>query len=153
MPESIAPIAASAVAPQAPGLLDAHVAHLLRRAHQRASARLLEAIDEHRLTPTQVFALCRLYELGRLSQNHLGRLAAMDPATIQGVIQRLHERGYVARDRDPGDRRRIILSLSPAGEALFTALRGAVLRAHDATLASLSAEEREHLVRLLEKIG
>jgi len=41
------------------------------------------------LTPTQFAALARLRELGDTTQNQLGRLTAMDPATIQGVIQRL----------------------------------------------------------------
>src|SRR3546814_4425941 len=49
--------------------------------------------------------MARLHEMGKLSQNRLGRLAAMDPATIQGVIRRLHERGFIERLADPTDRR------------------------------------------------
>src|SRR3546814_19954400 len=87
-----APIQAG-TAPKASGFfLDEQVSHLLRRAHQRASALFLTVLADAQLTPTQFFAMARLHEMGKLSQNRLGRLAAMDPATIQGVIRRLHER-------------------------------------------------------------
>jgi hypothetical protein len=44
------------------------------------------------LTPTQWAALAKLTETGPCSQNQLGRLAAMDVATIKGVIDRLTAR-------------------------------------------------------------
>ena len=46
------------------------------------------------LTPTQWAALAKLREVGDCSQNHLGRLTAMDAATIKGVIDRLTGRGF-----------------------------------------------------------
>ena len=51
------------------------------------------------LTPTQFTALLKTVELGRITQNHLGRLAAMDPATIQGVVRRLMARGLMRRSQ------------------------------------------------------
>ena len=59
-------------------VLDEQVAHLLRRAHQRASALFLSVLADAQLTPTQFFAMARLHEMGKLSQNRLGRLAAME---------------------------------------------------------------------------
>src|SRR3546814_13885878 len=74
-------------APKAAGFfLDEQVSHLLRRAHQRASALFLTVLADAQLTPTQFFAMARLHELGKLSQNRPGRLAALDPATPQGVV-------------------------------------------------------------------
>ena len=46
------------------------------------------------LTPTQWAALAKLRELGDCSQNHLGRLTAMDAATIKEVVDRLTVRGF-----------------------------------------------------------
>jgi DNA-binding MarR family transcriptional regulator len=91
--------------------LDEQIGHLLRCAHKRASAIFAAILNDHNLTPPQYFAMARLSEFGRLSQNHLGRLTAMHPATIQGVIQRLCERGLIARTPDPKNRRRILLRL------------------------------------------
>lgn len=139
--------------PEAEGfVLDEQVAHLLRRAHQRASALFLTVLAEAQLTPTQFFAMARLHEMGKLSQNRLGRLAAMDPATIQGVIRRLHERGYIVRLADPTDRRRMVLSLSPQGQETVVRLLGAANRVGDEIVAPLSPEEQSVFIGLLKKL-
>ena len=92
-------------------------------------------------------------EGGAVSQNRLGRLTAMDPATMQGVIRRLGERGLVARRADPTDRRRTLLSLTAAGRALVEdglGARGSKVTA--ATLAPLRPGERATFLRLLKKL-
>ena len=91
------------------------------------------------LTPTQFTALLKTVELGRITQNHLGRLAAMDPATIQGVVRRLIARGLVRRGRDPMDRRTAVLEPTEAGVALIGSVVACARRAHDAALAPLTA--------------
>src|SRR3546814_16654302 len=85
--------------------------------------------------------MARLHEMGKLSQNRLGRLAAMDPATIQGVIRRLHERGFIERLADPTDRRRMVLSLSPRGQETVVRLLESANRIGDQILAPLSRDE------------
>ena len=70
-------------------VLEDQVGHLLRRAHQRHAAIFLENIGAGQLTPLQFAALVKLRDIGEVSQNHLGRLTAMDAATMQGVIRRL----------------------------------------------------------------
>ena len=83
-------------------VLEQQIGHLLRRAHQRATAIFLAELgDAHQLTPTQFAALVKLYDLGQQSQNELGRLTAMDPATVQGVIRRLAARRLLERSADP----------------------------------------------------
>ncbi len=132
--------------------LDEQSGHLIRRAHQRACSILLSEMEDEQLTPAQSFALARLYEKGRLSQNHLGRLAAMDPATIQGVVRRLCDRGLIVRVPDPADRRRINLSLTGAGDGLARRLIKRVARADRAFLRPLSRQERELFLGLLRRL-
>jgi DNA-binding MarR family transcriptional regulator len=122
----------------------------MRRAHQRHTAIFQDGIPE--LTPTQFAALVKIRDEGQVSQNQLGRLTAMDPATIQGVIQRLEARKLILREPDPEDGRRAILRLTPSGQA---AAADAVARAKqitDATLAPLSAQERQAFLTLLRKL-
>ena len=146
--------------PPAPGatpvaesfVLDDQVAHLLRRAHQRASALFLSVLAEAQLTPTQFFAMARLHERGKLSQNRLGRLAAMDPATIQGVIRRLHERGLIERLADPTDRRRMVLSLSPLGQETVVRLLADANRVGREILTPLAPAQRGPFVELLKQL-
>ncbi|MEQ9333068.1 MarR family transcriptional regulator [Thalassobaculum sp.] len=134
-------------------VLEDQVGHLLRRAHQRATQIFLETFEDAGLTPTQWAALARLGEAGAASQNHLGRLTAMDPATVQGVVQRLEKRGLVDREPDPDDRRRTRLKLSAAGAELVAkhTADGALVTAR--TLEPLTDEEAETFLALLRKLA
>lgn len=132
--------------------LGEQVGHLLRRAHQRATAIFLEEIGDPRVTPTQFAAMVRLLEEGELSQNHLGRLTAMDPATIQGVIRRLSERRLIARRQDLQDRRRTLLRLSPAGEALIRRLIGNGPKVTACILEPLTPGETRQFLALLRRL-
>lgn len=133
--------------------LEAQIGHLLRRAHQRHAALFEKGLGDLDLTPTQFAALVKISDRGEVSQNLLGRLTAMDPATIQGVIQRLMGRGLIERRPDPADRRATLLRLTDAGTNLA---REAVARAKavtQATLEPLPAAERDTLLKLLRKLA
>ncbi|RMH51283.1 MAG: MarR family transcriptional regulator [Alphaproteobacteria bacterium] len=131
--------------------LDDQVGYLLRRASQRHLAIFAARIPE--LTPTQFAALARLNQMGPLSQNLLGRETSMDASTIKGVIDRLAARGLVATDPDPEDRRRLVVSLTEAGRALFAGLAAEALAISEETLAPLTAAERRQFLSLLRKLA
>jgi DNA-binding MarR family transcriptional regulator len=149
--------AAAPPRPEAPRaddyVLEEQVGFLLRKAHQRASAIFAERIGRHQLTPTQFAALAKLHAEDGASQNRLGRLTAMDPATMQGVIGRLVDRGFVRRDSDPADRRRAVLRLTEEGRRAFvdSAINGfAISRA---TLEPLTPDERATFLAMLARLG
>ncbi len=133
--------------------LEDHVGFLLRKAHQRHAAIFLQEMADQGLTPMQFAALSKVAELGRATQNHLGRLVAMDPATIQGVVRRLTLRGLVVRTHDPMDRRTAVLAPTEAGLALIASVARRARRTHDSTLLPLSDEEQAAFLTLLRKIG
>lgn len=133
-------------------VLQDQIGHLLRRAHQRATQIFLETFEEAGLTPTQWAALAMLAEEGSASQNALGRMTAMDPATIQGVIRRLEERGLITREPDPDDKRRTKLCLSDEGGVLVQELTAAGTRVTERTLEPLDAEDRRKFLDLLAKL-
>lgn len=134
-------------------VLERQVGHLLRRAHQRHCAIFQENIGAAQLTPLQFAAMVKLRDLAEVSQNQLGRLTAMDAATMQGVIKRLAVRGLINRRPDPDDRRRLILSLSPAGEALIDSAIPDGAEISRLTLSPLSPAERRTLLDLLVRIA
>ena len=135
-------------------VLERQVGHLLRRAHQRHAAIFQEMITDSQLTPLQFAALVKLRDLGEVSQNQLGRLIAMDAATMQGVIKRLLARGLISRRPDPDDRRRLILSLTADGHKLVEPAVAAGRKITRRTLEPLSASEQrvfmDYLARLAE---
>jgi hypothetical protein len=85
-----------------PYVLDEQVGFALRQAQQRHTTIFAAKMIED-LTPTQWAALAKLRELGDCSQNHLGRLTAMDAATIKGVVD--HHRPSRSARRSPYPRR------------------------------------------------
>lgn len=133
--------------------VEMHIGHLLRRAHQRASAIFQSYMGYEQITPTQFAALVKLRDEGEISQNHLGRLTAMDPATIQGVIRRLMDRGLIETRPDENDRRRMLLRLSERGLALTEQLIPHGFDISDETLAPLTDDEKEQIIALLRKIS
>ena len=132
--------------------VDDHLGHLLRCVQKRASAAFSKELSDYDLTPAQFFAMARLLETGPISQNHLGRLTAMDPATIQGVTQRLLTRGLIERTPDREDRRRMTLRLVPKSESMVRKLRSNMTRASDSLLEPLSPHERDTLMDLLKRL-
>ena len=134
-------------------VLERQAGHLLRRAHQRHSAIFQEDIGDYQLTPLQFAALVKLRDVGEVSQNLLGRLTAMDAATMQGVIKRLASRNLILRRPDPDDRRRLILSLSDEGRGLIDSLMSNGGKITERTLAPLDQDEQKVFLALLAKLA
>lgn len=132
-------------------VLDAQIGFLLRKAYQRNSTIFLDLVPG-KLTTTQFSVMYRLAEDGPMSQNLLGRSVAMDGATTKGVVDRLIARDLLATRRDPADRRRHLVSLTPRGVKLIDEAVDAAIRVTEETLAPLREREKETLLRLLAKI-
>ncbi len=131
--------------------LDEQIGFILRLAQQRHTALFTECFQSD-LTATQWALISKLKQVGESSQNLLGRLTAMDVATIQGVVDRLKKRGLIKSKPDPEDKRRVVLSLSEAGVAAYERHLPNALKVTEDTYGALSAEERQQLRTLLKKI-
>jgi riboflavin biosynthesis pyrimidine reductase/DNA-binding MarR family transcriptional regulator len=109
------------------------------------------------LTVAETSALSRLDRGGPASSSELAKQDRISPQSMGATLAALEQRSLVARDRDPGDGRRIVLSITDAGrqlvndrrgartEQIATALRGAFT---DAELGQLLA-----VVPLLERLA
>lgn len=138
------------MATDTPYRLDDQIGYVLRRVTQRHLAVFAAAIPE--VTTTQFAVLARLIETGPVSQNQLGRAAAMDAATIKGVVDRLARLGLVSTAADLADRRRLTVALTDAGSALFETRVRTALQVSDETLAPLTGDERMQLMALLARL-
>ena len=134
-----------------PYILDEQIGFILRQVWQRHATIFARGIGIN-LTPTQWAALAKLAETGPCSQNQLGRLTAMDVATIKGVIDRLTARGLTETSSDPEDGRRILVSLTRAGQQVAEKAAANALAITKETLAPLDARERETLLGLLNRL-
>jgi DNA-binding MarR family transcriptional regulator len=96
--------------------------------------------------------LAALEEFGPASQAALGRRTGIDRSYVVEAVNELAERGLVERTRDPEDRRRNIITITPAGIQQLRRLDGVLAGVQDELLAPLSADERDELVRLLTRV-
>lgn len=122
----------------------------LRRANQRHVAIFARRVEG--LTPTQFAALARLHERGPLSQNLLGRLTAMDSATIKGVVERLKAKGLAVVKPDASDQRLRLVELTREGRLAFERALPQALAARRETLAPLTDEEIRRFEALLLRL-
>jgi DNA-binding MarR family transcriptional regulator len=133
--------------------LSAHPAHVIRRAHQRATLCFQEVMNERNLTPTQMAALATIMKHGELSQNRLGRLTAMDASTISIVVRKLLKHGLVVRSNSAKDQRLSIIRLTDKGVRYTLPLLTLNLEVGRRVLSPLTARERRTFMRLLYRIA
>ena len=104
---------------QDPGL---QLVHLLRRITVGLELFGAEFAAAHGLHPTDVRALIHLLDAGRADLTATpGWLAAqlgLNSASVTALIDRLERAGHVRRERDPGDRRRVLLVVEEHAVAL-----------------------------------
>jgi DNA-binding MarR family transcriptional regulator len=138
--------------PAADSVLDEHRSSpglLLALLGQEAMRRLGAAHTAHKLKPRQFQILGLLHDHGGLAQRELGRTMGVDPSILVTLLNPLEADGLVARERDPADRRRHLVTLTSAGERQLAEASAAQKQAEDELFASLDDQQREHLRALL----
>jgi DNA-binding MarR family transcriptional regulator len=127
--------------------------HLARRFQQIAVAIFLAEVEEagYDLTPVQYAALSAIHSHPRIDQATLAGLIAYDRTTITGVVDRLAQKGLVAREVSSRDRRAHVLQITEAGRRTLRGIQPAVDAAQRVMLRGLTKEESEQFLRLLRK--
>jgi DNA-binding MarR family transcriptional regulator len=96
--------------------------------------------------------LAILAEGDRETQSTIAATISLDPSRLVALLDSLEERGLIARQRDPHDRRRHVVSITNEGKRQLATLRGLLGQVTDEYLAPLGPEERRQfhgfLVRL-----
>ena len=96
--------------------------------------------------------LAALEEFGSASQASLGRRTAMNRSDVVAAVNELVDQGLAERTEDPADRRRNIVTMTPAGAARLQRLDAVLADVQDELLAPLSLAERAEFTRLLTRI-
>lgn len=138
------------VTDERPYRLEDQIGFKLRLANQRHLE--IFAAEMPEITPRQFAVLAKLGEEGTLSQNHLGRLVAMDAATTKGVVERLLRKGLIETVPSPTDRRRLEISLTSAGRTFLDEAKRVAARISERTARNLSGRELDRLLALLDKL-
>jgi DNA-binding MarR family transcriptional regulator len=136
-----------------PRELVASTAFLLGRLGVAAKLQAVSAFEQAGFSPYQFAVLALLDEGERETQATIADALRFDRSQLVGLLDGLEERELIERRRDPNDRRRHVVSLTPAGKGQLAALRKIVRQIEDEMLAPLDASERQALHQLLLRIA
>ena len=136
-----------------PERLIARPGFLLVRLGFAMKARSMEAFEQEGLSPYHYSVLELLAEKSRETQAEIADALRLDRSQLVGLLDGLEEDGLIERHRDPNDRRRHFVSLTPDGKRAVHKLRALVSRLEDEFMAPLDAGEREALRRLLLRVA
>ncbi|WP_432988253.1 MarR family transcriptional regulator [Dactylosporangium sp. CA-233914] len=89
---------------------------------------------------------------GPLSPTALARRAGLHPATMTGILDRLERGGWVARDRDPSDRRAVMVRALRERDAEISALFAGMNGRMDALCADYDEAELALLAAFLDRV-
>src|SRR5437016_10846874 len=118
---------------------------LLKRLGFAAKGKSMDAFEETGLHPYHFGVLIALSEGSHATQGAIADSLGYDRGQLVGLLDELEEQGLVERRRDPSDRRRQLVNLTPDGKRALGRLRTLARRIEDELLAPLDESDREQL--------
>jgi DNA-binding MarR family transcriptional regulator len=110
-----------------------------------------EVGERLKLKPVDIDCLDLLARQGPQSPSGLARLAGLHPATMTGILDRLEKGGWVGRERDPEDRRAVVVRVRTerAGELIgaYAGMNGLI----DQICAGYDERELQLIAEFLRK--
>jgi DNA-binding MarR family transcriptional regulator len=97
--------------------------------------------------------LAILAEGDRETQGTIAATLSVDPSRLVALLDSLEERGLIVRQRDPQDRRRHMVSITPAGKRDLARIRALIKRLEDEFFAPLDADSRKAFHELLLRLA
>jgi len=126
---------------------------LLGRLGVALKMRTMDAFEAEGFSPYQYSVLALLDEGPRTTQAAIADALQFDPSQLVALLDGLEEHELIERKRDPHDRRRQMVSLTPAGKRQLASFRKMVQRIEDEFLAPLDEAERAELHDLLLRVA
>lgn len=91
-----------------------------------------------------------LVQSPRISQKELTERLNIEPGSMSEVLAKLEDKGFIQREKDADDRRKMLISLTGKGQN--AAMQGSDSDADESMLDVLSEEEKETLKKILQKL-
>lgn len=146
-------VKSSDLLPRLPEELVGSTAFLLKRLGAAAKEKGMRAYEDSGLSPYHHAILIALDENSHETQGSIADALGYDRGQLVGLLDELEERGLIERRRDPADRRRQSVRMTPAGRKVLDQLRSIALRLEDDLLAPLDPAEQRRLHELLLRLA
>lgn len=104
------------------------------------------------LTLRQLQVLASLRSAPGSTGQALAELLGVSTPTMSGIIERVASKGWVEREQDPADRRRVLLRLTPAADEVLAALETPAQAVKERILDRLEDHEVADLARILARM-
>ncbi len=114
---------------------------------------LSRSLDALGMTGHEFAILHRLEQGGSAHGRELSRTLRLHPSNLVAMLDQLELDGLIVRRRDPRDRRRQLIKLTPTGTRRLRSAEAAVAEAERELLSPLSADESRELHTYLERIA
>jgi len=124
----------------------------LQRAAESVASRVHAGLPAG-LTTTQFAVLDALQHLGPLCQGELAEKLLRTGGNLTLVVDNLEKAGHVVRERDPADRRFVVVKLTERGARFVGEVYPSIVARVTQELGRLSATEILDLGRLCKKVG
>lgn len=136
-----------------PEELQVCTAFLLARVGTAIKLNAVEAFEREGLSMYQYSVLAVLAEGATETQASIADTLNLDRGQLVGVLDGLEEAGLIERRRDQSDRRRHMVSLTPAGKKQLVKMRTIVKRIEDDFLEPLDDKTRAALQTALLRVA
>lgn len=136
-----------------PGTAADHTVCLLVKLGQVAFRICEDSMSDLGLRVRHYSMLQALADNGPTPQLALGSLLRIDPATMVSGLDDLEREGLAERARDPRDRRRYVVQITPRGTVTLAHVNGRLEELDDVVLADLPAAERRALHGALTRLA
>ena len=135
------------------GASGVHLWLILWKAFSALQQHALKSIERLGLGYSDFGVLEVVLHKGPTPVNTIGEKVNLTSGSISVAVDRLEERGLVARRPDPADRRARVVHLTAAGRKLIERAFACHATAMERATSGLSGAEREQAVGLLRKLG
>jgi DNA-binding MarR family transcriptional regulator len=112
---------------------------LQRGTHATLQVLAAELVDLD-LSASEINALANLADGAGRTVSDLGAAIGIRPTTLTGVLDRMERRGYITRGVRAGDRRAVLIELTPAGRDTATTIHEAITGLERRALSDVPAE-------------
>jgi DNA-binding MarR family transcriptional regulator len=126
----------------------------LLRSADLAKHRFSDLFSAHGVTFQQYNVLRILRGAGKagLPTLEVGERMIERTPGVTRILDRLEAKGWVARERDVSDRRKVWCRIAPEGMALLARLDAPVDENDEAVFASMAPEDLDTLIRILDEL-
>ena len=108
--------------------------------------------DSHQLTLPQLLCLRALIDNGPLTVNGIGARIHLSASTLVGILDRLALKGLIERNRNPRDRREVIVAVSESAQNLVKNIHSPIRDGLSRSLNELPIAEQITIATSLQRL-